>query len=391
LTVLRILEALLLVPVAGGAVYLFLDVLAVMRFRRRLLWPAPDSWPPASILKPLYGADKNLGENLRSVCRQDYPEYEVVLSLQRKDDPALPVAREIQQEFGPERVRVVVGDVNLGGNGKINNLLGSYASVRHEVLVISDSDVRLPPGYLKAIIAPLADPTVGCVCTPYRAAEAQRWFEKLELLTLNADFTPSVIFASETGASSFGLGASMALRKSTLQEIGGLESFANQLVEDFEMARRIAALGMRAALAPFFIDTMVDLKSPGDWWAHQVYWDQNTRIANPAGLFGTIFIRSVPFSLFYAAVRLFDPLGLLVLAGTVAIRLLTAGAIMRLGLGDREGIRALPWLPLRDLAGLASWFLAFTKRSVRWRGTDFLLGRGGRLIPKTTYPPETNE
>jgi ceramide glucosyltransferase len=225
-------------------------------------------------------------------------------------------------------------------------------------------------------------PGVGCVCTPYRAAEARTWYEKLELLTLNADFIPNVIFASETGASIFCLGASCAFRRSTLAEIGGLESFANNLVEDFEMGRRISARGMRIVLTPPFIDTMVDLKSPKQWWAHLVYWDQNTRIANPAGLFFTLLIRSVPFALMFAAVRLFDATGLSVLAGTLAIRLATAGIILGYGLRDSAGVRALPLLPLRDLAGMATWFLAFTKRTVMWRGTEFVLGKGGRLIPK---------
>jgi ceramide glucosyltransferase len=373
---------LLLIPVVCGSAYLLIDLWAVLRFRSRPRPPAPGDLPPVSILKPMYGVDKNLRENLRSACNLDYPSYEVVLSLQRLDDPALPIALELQKEFGLERVQVVAGEKRLGGNGKINNLCGSFDKVRYDVLVISDSDVKLPPDYLKAVVAPLRDPGVGCVCTPYRAAEASKWFEKLELLTLNADFVPSVIFAAETGASIFCLGASCAFRRSTLEEIGGLESFANNLVEDFEMGRRIAARGQRIVLTQPFVDTMVDLKSARQWWAHLIYWDQNTRIANPAGLFFTLLIRSVPFALAFAAVRLFDAIGLAVLATALAVRLSVAGLIMGYGLGDSAGVRALPLLPLRDLAGLVSWFLAFTKRSVTWRGTEFVLGKGGRLIPK---------
>jgi ceramide glucosyltransferase len=377
-----VVQCLFLVPVIGGCIYLLLDLWAVLRFRRRPLPPRLDAWPAVSILKPLYGVDKNLRENLRAACTLDYPVYEVVLSLQRRDDPALATALEVQREFGPDRVQVVVTELRLGGNGKMNNLTGSFPHVRYDTLVISDSDVRLTPGYLQAIVAPLADPGTGCVCTPYRAAEAGTWYEKLELLTLNADFIPSVIFASETGASIFCLGASCAFRRATLAQIGGFESLVNNLVEDFETGRRIARLGQRIVLVPYFVDTMVDLESPGHCWSHLVYWDQNTRVANPVGLFFTLFIRSVPFALAFAAARWFDPLGLAVLIAALLVRLGTAGIVLRWGLADRAGLRALPLLPLRDIAGLASWILAFTKRTVTWRGIDFKLGPRGRLEPR---------
>jgi len=380
-----LLEWMLLLPVVGGSLYTILCLLCVVRLRMRPAVSPQTSfpfWPPVSVLKPVCGLEKDLGVNLRSACQQEYPEFQVVFSVQDARDPAIPLLQEIQREFGAEKVAVAIDGSQTAPNGKIKNLLGALPHARYEYLVISDSDVRLRPDYLKTIIAPLADPEVGCVCTLYKAAGAKTWFEKLELLTLNADFMTNVIFAYVTGASRFCLGASTALRRPTLKDIGGLEALAEYLVEDHEMGRRIWAAGKKVAIVPYFIETMVDLKAPVQWWTHQVYWDQNTRSAQPKGFFCTVLIRSVPFAILFALVRLGDVLGLAVVAGALAIRLGTMAAVLGWGFRDQCGLRSLWLLPLRDAAGLGSWLLAFTKRTVIWREAEFTLTRDGRMAPR---------
>jgi ceramide glucosyltransferase len=382
---LSLLQWIFLIPTIGGSIYVILCLLAVFRFRTQPDVPPPypfSQWPPATILKPVCGLEKNQGGNLRSTCLQDYPEFQVVFSVQDPNDPVIPLLMEIQQEFGPERVFVAIENHQVGPNGKINNLLGALLHARHDILVISDSDVRLKPNYLKAIVAPLADPEVGIVCTFYKATCADKWFEKMELLTFNADFIPSVVFAYVSGTSKFCLGPSMALRRSSLKEIGGLEALSDYLVEDYEMGRRIWSSGRKVAIVRYFIDIVVDLKNLSHWWNHQVYWDQNTRAAQPAGFFASILIRSVPFAFFFALSHLGDAIGLAVLIGALGLRLATAAVIMGWGLRDREGLKSLALLPLRDMTALLSWFLAFTKRTVLWRGSEFILNRDGRLIPR---------
>jgi len=204
----------------------------------------------------------------------------------------------------------------------------------------------------------------------------------MELLTLNADFMANVLFAHISGASKFCLGASAALRRSTLEEIGGLESLADYLVEDYEMGRRIWTLGKKVAIVPYFVDTVVDLKTPSQWWNHQVYWDQNTRAARPVAFFATALVRSVPFAILYAAARLGDALGLWALAGALSLRILSAAAVLGWGLRDREGLRNLGLMIVRDVTSLATWLLAFTKRTTIWRGASFILTRDGRLVPR---------
>jgi len=363
---------------------MLLCLLAVFRFRNLHSHPrySFSEWPPVTILKPVHGLEKNQRESLRSSCLQDYPEFQVVYSVQNLNDPAIPLLKEIQKEFGDTKVSVAIENIRVGTNGKINNLLGALPYARHDILVISDSDVSLTPDYLRAIVAPLADPEVGGVCTLYKATCANRWFEKMELLTFNADFIPSVIFSHVSGASKFCIGASLALRRSTLNEIGGLESLSDYLVEDYEIGRRIWTSGKRIDVVPYFVEIVVDYKNFSQWWNHQVYWDQNLRAARPVGFFASIITRSVPFALFFAALRPGEVSGFTVLAATLGIRLLTTAGIMWWGFKDYEGLKSLLLLPLRDVAALVSWFLSFTKRKVLWRGSEFILTRDGRLISK---------
>jgi ceramide glucosyltransferase len=277
-------------------------------------------------------------------------------------------------------VSVAVDGSHAAPNGKIKNLLGGLPYAQYDHLVISDSDIRLRPDYLKTIVAPLADPEVDCVCTLYLAVGAKTWFEKLELLTLNADFMTNVVFAYVTGVSKFCLGASTAFRRPILKDIGGVEALSDYLVEDYEMGQRIRTIGKKVSIVPYFVETMVDLQGPAEWWNHQVCWDQKTRSASPAGFLGTVLVRSVPFALLFALARGGDILGLAVLAAVLAIRLGTMAVILGWGFRDREGLRNLALLPLRDVAGLLFWFRALTKPTVIWRGVESTLTWNGRMV-----------
>src|SRR5262249_20459946 len=230
---LSIAEGLLLGPVVFRSVYVVACVAALAGLLGRARKPAePAAWPAVTLLKPICGLEKGLEENLRSACRQEYPDFHVVFSVQRRDDPALPLLERMREQFGPDRVDVVVDETQTAPNGKIANMQGAISAARHEVLVISDSDVRLPSDYLKSIVAPLGEPGVGCVCTFYKAVGAEAWYERLEQLTYNADFVPALVFARVSGASQFVLGASTALTRSTLGAIGGLAQLGDYLVED---------------------------------------------------------------------------------------------------------------------------------------------------------------
>ncbi|HUO94125.1 MAG TPA: bacteriohopanetetrol glucosamine biosynthesis glycosyltransferase HpnI [Rhizomicrobium sp.] len=388
MTLQHLAEALCLAFAAFGSAYALVCVVTGFVFRARIARaPRAVELPPVTILKPLYGLDKNLLENLRAACSLDYPEYQVVLSVQRPDDPAILVMRQVEREFGRERVTVVVGQAPARANGKIQNLEAAWSQVRHDVVVISDSDIRLAPDYLRAIVEPLADPRVGCVCTPYRAIDAGRWFEKLELLTMNADFVPNLVFTAVLGLMTFGLGASMCFRRSDLEAIGGFTAFGDHLAEDYVMAARIEALGRRVVLAPYIVDMEVDLKNFAQWWDHQLYWDQNTRAMRPTEFFATVIVRAIPFALIYALLTGLSELGLGILASTIAVRVISAGLISW-ALKDREGRRALWLLPVRDVLGLVVWLVTMLKRDFVRRGQRFALMDDGRIVPRAPPPKE---
>jgi ceramide glucosyltransferase len=379
----HVIEGCLLIPVVGGSVfYLAASATAFLFFRAaKVHTESTGRPPPVTILKPIYGLERNLERNLRSALSQDYPDYQLVMSVQRLNDPALPLLRRLERQYGPERATVVAVESEPVVNGKVQNLENGLSAARHDVLVISDSDVFTPPDYLSRIAAPLGTAKIGYVCTLYKGVGAQSWYERLELLTYNAEFIPSTVFAYMTGASGLCLGASVALRRTTLEAVGGLASLADYLVEDYELGRRILARGEHMVLLPYFVDLTVDLDSAKSWWRHQIYWDQNTRAARPLGFAASVLTRSLPFALIYAAVRLFDPLGIAVFFAALAVRLGTA-AIMAFLFRDGASLRALWLLPLRDIAGLVFWVLALGKQKFVWRGHEFELASGGRIIPR---------
>jgi ceramide glucosyltransferase len=347
--------------------------------------------PSVSLLKPVYGLEKQLARNLRSACLQDYPHYQVVYSVQRSDDPAIPILLALQQEFGMDRVSVVIATLRVGLNGKINNLAGALPHARHEILVISDSDVLLRPDYLTVIVAPLEDSRVGAVSSFFRATEAGPWYEQLERLTINADHFAIAMLGHLLRAADFCFGASTALRRDTLEEIGGLPALGDYLVEDNEMGRRVLRTGKRLVVVPYVVDTMVDLPSARQWWQKQTYWDQNTRAAVPAVFAASLVLRIIPLGVLFDAFSGFDALGWLVLFGAIGVRVLAAAAVQTVALCDAGGLRGLWLIPIKDCLSLIWFVRAFASRTVVWRGVEMGLTRDGRLRPLSGLAGPTSD
>jgi len=366
--------------VIGSACWLSVFVCA-LGFRARTLHglAALPLSPGVTVLKPVCGLEKNLAVNLRSACLQDYSPYQVVYSVQREDDPALPLLREIQREFGPERVVVACSSESVGANGKINNLAGALPHARHELLVISDSDVLLRPDYLRRIVAPLADPDVGIVSTLFRARDAGPWYEQMEQLTLNADHFALAMLSSAAGLADFCFGASTALSKTTLAAIGGFEGLGDFLTEDTEMGRRVLGLGKRLVDVPYVVDTTIDLASPGHWWRKQTYWDQNTRVAKPRVFIASLLLRVIPLALLFGALRGWDSWGLWLMGIAFAARMAAAVAVVAVALADVRGLLSIWLIPIKDVLSLIWFVRAFTTRRVVWRGTEMALTSDGRL------------
>lgn len=370
----------LLIPVVSGSLFSLLTVLTAWRFYARRGAADAGTLPPVTVLKPIYGLDRDLEAGLLSFCNQDYPDFQLVMSLQRHDDPALALLRKLEAQY-PTRVTVVIGDSPPSVNGKVQNMVIGMSAARHELLVVSDSDVQAPRNYLRTMVPPLADLRLGYVCSLYRIRGARNLAERLDQLSINADFMPSVIFTYMTRAAIFCLGASIAFRRTDLEAVGGMAAFADYLVEDHELGRRLHERGLDLRLVPMTIDLAPDYASVAAWWRHQVYWDQNTRAANLPGFALTILTRAVPFALLYALASGLSSGAVAIAAASVVVRLTSAAAITVIQ-KDRETLRALPWLPLRDVLALVSWALALSRNSFEWRGHTFKLTRGGRIVPR---------
>lgn len=375
----HIVPFLLLVPVVGGSAFSLLCLWACSRFFAHKVQHQTSVQPPVTVLKPCYGLDRDMAANLESICEQSYPVYQVVLSLQRPDDPCLPLLREFEAQY-PDKVTIVIEERPPTFNGKVENMVIGLTAARYDYLVINDSDARVGPDYLSQMVAPLADPKIGYVCSLYRARGGTNIPEKLDLLSMNADFVPSLVFSAVTGASDFCLGASTALRKTDLDAIGGMQSLATYMVEDYEMGRRLRAMGLGFKIIPTWVDLIADYPDMASWWSHNVYWDQNTWAANRLGFFMTILTRSIPFAFLYAVTCLFNSTSLLILAVAILLRIITAAIICGRYIESRESVGSLWLLPLRDILGLVSWVVAQTRRSSLYRGNKLTLSRQGRII-----------
>ena len=376
-------QVLLLVPVAVSALYWVVAAVCVAIFLRRGAdrasgYSGKPFCPPVSLLKPVCGLEKGLGDNLATACHQDYPAYEVIFGVQRKSDPALEVIENVAAICPQRNTRIVVDETTVGPNGKINNLHNMCQVSTGDILVFSDSDMQLAPDHLKCIVAPLVDERIGICCALYRAERPENLFEVLELLSYNADFIVSILFAVVTGTAPVCPGAALAIRRHVLDAVGGLAPLGDFLAEDYEMGRRVAGRGYRIHFIPSAVAMRVDLSGPEEWWRHQVGWDQKTKSANPSGFFFTLLIRGVPFAVLYAASG--APFGLHVLLATILLRLAT-GLVNAVNLQDRDGMAFIWLLPVRDLFGLFVWLAALMKRTTSWRGRTFRLKKG-RLTEK---------
>src|SRR5579863_3937828 len=247
-TVMR--DALVVLALASFAYYV-VAIIAALRFfgARRGQDAVPSGFtPPLSILKPIYGLDRETYENYASFCLQDYPDYEILFCVSDDQKPAIPVIAELARNFPERTIQLIVGSEPLGVSDKVNKLCRMTRAAAHEIVVVSDSDVRVGPDYLRAIAAPFRDSKVGAVTCLYRGLTDGSLAANLEAFGNSTDFTAGVLMAWLLGDVNFTLGATMATTKTRLAEIGGFESLVDHFSDDYELGNRIAAGGHRVVL-----------------------------------------------------------------------------------------------------------------------------------------------
>jgi ceramide glucosyltransferase len=334
--------------------------------------PKPAAHPPVSILKPVHGRDPHFYEAIRSYATQDYPEFEILFGAGNQQDPALPEIHRLAREFPERRVRVV-HSTRQAPNGKVGVLADLAAAARHPVLLVSDSDIRVEPGYLQAVTAPLEDQDVGLVTCLYRGS-AESWPGRWEALGIATEFAPSVLVARMLGVAEFALGSTMVLRARHLRQIGGFESIAAYLADDYQLGRHIAGLGLQIALSPSVVETNLAAETWSEVWRHQVRWARTIRVSRPGGYYGYVLTHATLWSL--AAICGGAPRAGLT---ALAIRLVAGILIGTWTLRDFKVLRYFYLIPCRDLWGFAVWVCGLFGDTVEWRGRRLRLTRDGKI------------
>ena len=351
-------------------------------FRRRREVTANFS-PPVSVLKPLGGLEHEAYENLASFCRQDYPQYEILFAVDHRDDPAIPTIERLIRDFPSVQIQLlVVYSGTPGSNNKVTKLCRLGREARHELLVVSDSDIRVKPDYLRRVVSPFRDPSVGAVTCLYLGRTEPNLWSELEDLNLTSDFLPSTLVARKLEGMKFALGATMAVTRSSLAEIGGFEALADCAADDHELGRRIAARGYRVEMATCAVQTFCASGTAREFFLHHLRWGVVMRHSRPWGYAGLLFTQGLPWSLAAAAVAPSRVSAIGYLGIPLAARLAMAFTFGGHGLKDPL-LRRRWWLiPLHDAVEFFIWLVALFSNRVSWRASKFYVRRGC-LIPLT--------
>ncbi|MFY9658267.1 MAG: bacteriohopanetetrol glucosamine biosynthesis glycosyltransferase HpnI [Methylocystis sp.] len=363
---------------AIAAIYACLALAALLLgLRRAQAIQGPQDAPPASIMKPLYGAEAGTYENLRSFCLQDYPHYQMVCGVRDANDPAVASVRRLQQEFPALAIELVVEPRLHGSNHKVSNLINILARCRHDLLVLADSDIRVTRSYLAEVVAPLHDPAVGVVTCLYRGRPAACLWSRLGALFIDDWFAPSVHVAHVLGSRAFAFGATIALRRATLESAGGFEAIVDQLADDYRLGERTRQLGLRTVLSSVVVDHDVVEENPRSLFEREIRWLRTIRSLQPAGFAFSFVTFSLPVAL----------LGFLLAPDSLAAKAaLCATFAARLALHLVQRRRAK--MPLfseiglvapRDCLSLILWCASFASWRVRWGGQWFSAEKEGAL------------
>jgi ceramide glucosyltransferase len=369
---------------AGMVLWAVPGYLQERRAARRKEAERPGFTPPLTLLKPLHGPEPGLESYLESFYRQDYPAYEILFAARSAEDAGLAVARDVAARHPeiPTKFVVTSGTPDYI-NAKVASLERMEQEASHQILVISDSDVRVEPHYLRAVAMPFADPQVGGMCCLYRgvAAEGGLW-ARLEAVGMSVEMTAGVLVARNMEGMQFVLGPTMAFRRATIQRMGGFKVTADFCADDFVLGQETHRLGERVELSHHAIDHMVINSTFRASLKHQVRWMKSTRFSRPKGHFGTALTFAMPFGLLglvagIAGGHIFLGIGLL--AWAVATRLAISIAVGRRVVGDRSWFGILVLYPLRDLMGIGFWAASYWGSRILWRGRIFELLPGGRM------------
>jgi ceramide glucosyltransferase len=364
-------------------IYYFLSIYSSWRFFRRSsspVRPSSNFTPPVSNLKPIRGIDPDAYENFASFCRQDYPDYELLFCVGDKDDPAVAILDRLKRDFPDRRIRVLVGSGSNAPNDKVAKLARLVSEAHNEIVVISDSDVRARPDYLRTLVAPLADPAVGAVTCLYVPIKEKSFAESLQTIGMVSDFYPSILVARQLDGVKFALGPSIATTRTRLAEFGGYHAIENRPGDDLLVGRLIAEQGHRVELLPYTIDTVADYQSMLDLVQKRLRWVVVMRHMRPLGHLGLLLTLGLPWSVAAVAIHPTVPVATGYFGSYLALRVLTSCMIGVWGLRDRALWKKLWLIPVWDAMAFCLWLISFGRNRFRWRDGQYYI-RDGMLVP----------
>jgi ceramide glucosyltransferase len=338
------------------------------------------SLPPVSILKPLKGTDPEMYQSFRSHCLQDYPEYEIIFGVSDAHDPAIGFVERLKAEFPEISIRLILCEKVLGANIKVSNLAQMLPEARYQDIVVNDSDIRVDANYLHSVAAPLSDPNIGLVTCLYRGVSSSSLGSRLESLFISTDFSAGVLVARllEDGIH-FGLGSTLAFRRSDLAATGGFEALSDYLADDYEIGRRIAALGLGIELSETVVETFLPRYDSKQFLDHQLRWARTIRDSRPGGYAGLVVTFGMPWALLALLCARGAGWAWMLLCVAIVMRYAVALVTGRMVLQDPQVIRWLALIPLRDFVAAAVWLVGITGHAVTWRGESFEL-KDGKLV-----------
>lgn len=368
-----------------GCAYLIAATVLVRRFARDRASSTPVGAPAVTILKPLHGDEPGLFDNLRSFCTQDYRgDIQIVFGVQDPHDGAIAVVERLRKLQPGGDVDLVIDTSAHGVNRKVSNLVNMAPRIRHEIIVLADSDMRVEPDYLSRVIAALEEPGVGAVtCLYYGVAITGTW-ARLGALLINAHFLPSVVVGLALGRARPCFGSTIALRREALAEIGGFKPFTDCLADDYAIGTALRRRGFTIAIPRFAIAHICTETSLRDLWQHQLRWARTVRSIDPSGYAGSLVSHALPWALIAAL------LGAGSTAALPAVLIAMAAIACRMALLRQvEHAYALPpqtygLLPACDLLSFAVFVISFLNWEVSWKGRRLRMVAGAWTADRGT-------
>jgi ceramide glucosyltransferase len=349
--------------------------------------PTSSFTPPVSILKPVRGLDPDAYENFASFCRQDYPEYEMVFCVGDRSDPVLSVIEQVVRDFPKCRIRVLFGSGRVATNDKVAKLARLANEARYEHLVINDSDVRVEPGYLRTVVAPLPDPKVGAVTCFYAPTDEKTLAQHLQSAGMLSDFYAGILVAWQLDGVKFALGPTIATTRERLTGFGGYEAIENRPADDLLVGRLIAEQGCEVKLLPYSVLTVADYDSVRDLFNKRLRWIVVMRNMRPWGHIGLIFTLGLPWAVAAFAVRPVLAIAVGYVGVYFVLRSMMTWLIGSWGLKHRVSWQKYALIPLWDAMAALIWLVSFTRSTIMWRGYKYFI-RDGQLVPAVPIPEQ---